>query len=439
MQKKIIALAVAGLASTAAFADTNVQIYGILDVGVGHSQNSYNQSSLSPGGSNPIANPSDKFANTGVTGMFNGGMSPSRIGLKGSEDLGNGLKAVFKLETGVNPQSGSLMNGPGSLAQNGGINTAAGFGGAQVAGDSSISGQLFNREAYVGLSSQSWGTVVFGRNNSLLLDAAGAYDPLNGSYMFSPLGYSGVFGGGGFTQDARLDSSVKYNVGFGNGLSLGALYKFGGQQAGTSAQSATQLSLAYDNGPLGLVGGYSKNKDALSVATGGTFNTLTATAADTTAWMLAAKYALGTVTLKGGYERLTYANPSNSSADLLINNVAGYQLVANGATAAMNVHAYDNEKRVNAFWGGANWDVSSQVQLSAAYYRANSNTYGAAATQQSGHTAYTSLLADYKFSKRTDAYAGYMHTSVSDGNAAAFAAGASTSNNFYGVGMRHSF
>lgn len=406
--------------------------YGILDVGVGHSQASYNQSAIAPGGSNPIANSADKFANTGVTGMFNGGMSASRIGLKGSEDLGNGLKAVFKLETGVNPQSGSLMNGPGSLAQNGGT-TAANFGGAQVAGDSSISGQLFNREAYVGLSSQSWGTVVFGRNNSLLLDAVSAYDPLNGSYMFSPLGYSGVFGGGGFTQDARLDSSVKYNVGFGNGLSLGALYKFGGQQAGTSAQSATQLSLAYDNGPLGIVGGYSKNKDALSVGSGTAFNTLALTAADTTAWALAAKYALGTVTLKGGYERLTYANPSNPSADLLINNVAGYALTST------NVHAYDNEKRVNAFWGGANWDVSSQVQLSAAYYRANSNTYGAAAAQQSGHTAYTSLLADYKFSKRTDAYAGYMHTSASDGNAAAFAAGASTSNNFYGVGMRHSF
>ncbi|MDE2585773.1 MAG: porin, partial [Betaproteobacteria bacterium] len=100
MQKKIIALAVAGLASTAAFADTNVQIYGILDMGIGHSQNSYNQSSLSPGGSSPIANAADKYANTGVTGMFNGGMSASRIGLKGSEDLGNGLKAVFKLETG---------------------------------------------------------------------------------------------------------------------------------------------------------------------------------------------------------------------------------------------------------------------------------------------------------------------------------------------------
>lgn len=433
MQKKIIALAVAGLASTAAFADTNVQIYGILDVGLGHSQNSYNQSAISPGGSNPVANGYNKGANTGVTGLFNGGMSPSRIGLKGSEDLGNGLKAVFKLETGINPQSGTLINGPGSLAQNAG----ASVGGSQVAGDSSISGQLFNREAYVGLSSQSWGTVTFGRNNSLLLDAASAYDPLGGSYMFSPLGYSGVFGGGGFTQDARLDSSVKYNVGFGNGLSFGALYKFGGQQVGTSAQSATQLSLAYDNGPLGIVGGYSKNKDALNVATGTTaiagvvpFNTLGLTVSDTTAWMLAAKYALGSVTLKGGYERITYQNPSNSAADLLINNVAGYQVTS------VNVTAFNNEKVVNAFWGGANWDVTSQVQLSAAYYRANSNTYGTTAATQSGHTAYTSLTADYKFSKRTDAYAGYMHTSVTDGNAAGFD---TPSNNFYGVGIRHSF
>src|SRR5574343_1812592 len=80
MQKKIIALAVAALASTAAFAQTNVTIYGIADVGVAGSFG---------GGQGGQAN------------VISGGLSGSRIGFKGVEDLGNGLKALFTLEYSI--------------------------------------------------------------------------------------------------------------------------------------------------------------------------------------------------------------------------------------------------------------------------------------------------------------------------------------------------
>ena len=79
MQKKIIALAVAGLVSGAAFAQTNVTVYGIMDM-------SYTYS---------------KIGDAKFSGMEAGGWSGPRIGFKGEEALGNGLKTIFTMEFGA--------------------------------------------------------------------------------------------------------------------------------------------------------------------------------------------------------------------------------------------------------------------------------------------------------------------------------------------------
>jgi predicted porin len=93
MQKKLIALAVASLASGAAFAQTNVTMYGIADAGYVYSQG---DASLRSCGTN-------KFS-----GIQSGLLSGSRLGFKGEEALGNGLKAVFTLEysLGIDNNSG---------------------------------------------------------------------------------------------------------------------------------------------------------------------------------------------------------------------------------------------------------------------------------------------------------------------------------------------
>ena len=86
MQKKIIALAIAGLASTAAFAQSNVTIYGRMDLGAAYRTGDSGDALADLGGKYEIA--------SGVA-------SGSRIGFKGVEDLGNGLKAVFQTEFGI--------------------------------------------------------------------------------------------------------------------------------------------------------------------------------------------------------------------------------------------------------------------------------------------------------------------------------------------------
>ena len=109
MQKKIIALAIAGLASTAAFAQSNVTVYGVMDLGYGYTSKS------------------DTSTYKSRTGLDSGLQSGSRIGFKGVEDLGNGLKVSFVQENAVGADvgSGPTMSRQSLLALSGNFGTAA--------------------------------------------------------------------------------------------------------------------------------------------------------------------------------------------------------------------------------------------------------------------------------------------------------------------------
>ena len=92
MQKKLIALAVAGLVSVPAFAQSNVTIYGRMDAGL------FNQ---------------DDDAGHAVTRVDSSGWTTSRLGFKGAESLGNGLQALFQVETTLVNDDETGLNGPG--------------------------------------------------------------------------------------------------------------------------------------------------------------------------------------------------------------------------------------------------------------------------------------------------------------------------------------
>src|ERR1700758_1955464 len=91
-------------------AGTSVELYGVLDVAVGHIANSFSADSNFPASVNPVSATSTKVT-TGVTGMFNGGIQDSRWGIRGTEDLGGGMKAFFVLESGIDINSGAVNNG----------------------------------------------------------------------------------------------------------------------------------------------------------------------------------------------------------------------------------------------------------------------------------------------------------------------------------------
>jgi len=208
MQKKLIALAIAGLASSAAFAQSNVTIYGRADLG-GMYRN---------GDSGAVAETEGKYE------IASGIQAGSRIGFKGVEDLGNGLKAIFEIEYGT------------ALDQNTGGNKAATW---------------TNRHSYVGLTG-GFGTVVGGHLDGVRYGVFNAFDPFAGGTV------------GNFTQMTiqvdRASNAVAYIspkfAGFGAVLAyataIDSTESAGNGIAGTANNDRTLNTImgTYDNGPI---------------------------------------------------------------------------------------------------------------------------------------------------------------------------------------------
>ncbi|MBV8125613.1 MAG: porin, partial [Paucibacter sp.] len=199
-------------ALSAAHADSSIQLYGIADLGLvttdhGNPADPNGAANVTPLPTsavtyNPATAPNGK-TEARVSSLINGGLSPSRWGIKGSEDLGDGLAAVFTLESPINVAAGTVPNVRLSVA-NSQANTP------YATQEGSFDGQLFARESTVGLRSKALGELRFGRQQTVMADALGQFD-INSGYM-DPLVYNGGYNGGGFTAEARWDNAIKYGV-----------------------------------------------------------------------------------------------------------------------------------------------------------------------------------------------------------------------------------
>ena len=195
-----------------------ITLYGIVDMDFQYETHGAPFSNYFISGGSDIV---QKNSNNAVSGFTSNGMSQSRVGIQGKEPLHfMDWSGVFKLETYFNPASGQITDAIKSVAQNNGRALSA----QSTNIDSSIAGQPFE-QAFVGMSSPTWGTFTFGRQNTTLADLIAKYDPQQTSYAFSLLGLSGTPAGGGDTQDRRLDSSIKYDGHFLDIFHVGAIYK----------------------------------------------------------------------------------------------------------------------------------------------------------------------------------------------------------------------
>jgi general bacterial porin, GBP family len=440
---------------------TNVDFYGILDAAYGSVSHSLGIDPTFPASVNPVSPVINVNKSGGVnvpgsaTGFFNGGISPSRLGVKGTMDFGNDVKGFFTIEAGLNITTGRLSDASAYLARNSGANGANAVPFATTAGaNSSVDGQLSSRQAFVGASVGQLGSLAIGRNYAPIFDIVVKYDPVQASQLFSPLGLSGSYGaGGGLTEDARVSQSLKYTNKIGS-FNFGALTKYHGNAGDPSAKSALGLNAGYEDGPFGVQAAYESFTDAVTGAVSTTTNGIAVTAYNTKAVMLAAKYKINdNATVKAGYESYTLSKPSEKTAANYVTSYYG-QLVTGTtpfAGADRTTHIlfvggdYNFTDKLNVAAGV--YDVSPQQ--SDDYTAAAGSTY-AAAGQASGDQRYYSLLADYHYTKNLDTYLGYMHAAFS-GNAfpanstnvtlgtAGTAPGYYQSNNIYAVGARFKF
>ncbi|MFZ2268498.1 MAG: porin [Azonexus sp.] len=227
MQKKIIALAVAALASSAAFAQTNVTVYGVVDAGVA------------------------RMSATGLKSQIaveNGMLGGSRIGFKGVEDLGNGLKALFVLEYGL------------------AVDDNAGLGTVDAAGTyaSSNWSSSVARQQMVGLTG-GFGTAVVGRLQTTGYDWACAYNPLAGSALDTVSKVGAVYAVGPVLacgSSGRANNAIAYISPSFGGVTVAINHAKVSEARATNVNlsdtNAYLGSVTYENGPVkaGLV--YSK-------------------------------------------------------------------------------------------------------------------------------------------------------------------------------------
>ena len=213
MKKSLIALSVLAAISGAAQAQSNVTIYGVADMAFQAESNS---------GKKTYA-------------VDSGEQNGSRLGFKGTEDLGSGLKAIFDMEMGV-----YLDNG-----------------GSQ--------GQVFGRQAWVGLTGD-FGTVKAGRQYSPQFYAWDALDPFDLGFTSGHAGQStstgGVYGFLAGNTAWRVNNSVSYQTANIDGFSAMAFYAAGEVAGSTSTNRSVGLSGQYAAGPVYVTGVYYKQNDA---------------------------------------------------------------------------------------------------------------------------------------------------------------------------------
>ncbi|TCP04725.1 porin [Caldimonas thermodepolymerans] len=222
-----------GLAAGVAGAQSSVTMYGLVDLGL---------EATNGGGSTHSR-------------MIAGGSAGSRLGFTGSEDLGGGLKATFRLEQGFTPDDGVLAQG----------------------------GRAFGREASVGLASKSWGAVTMGR---LLMPYYQALNPID---AFGWVGHGGVLSINrsgvanrpllGVGLSARADNAVLYVSPNFDGFEFRVLGAFG-EKSPTQGRTVS-ASLRYTKGPLDVVlagaringaNNKSANGDAQGYTLGGSYD-----------------------------------------------------------------------------------------------------------------------------------------------------------------------
>jgi predicted porin len=400
-----------------------ITLYGTVDIGFQYESHGAPFSDYyTPASTNII----QKDGRESVYGATGSNLSQSKIGLRGLEPIVGDWSGVFAVETWFNPQAGQLANSLKSLIVNNGLTA----GQQTTNNDGASAGQAF-QIAYVGISSRTLGSLTFGRQQMLVADGINALDPNLAAPAFSLLGASGTYAGAGSTEDKRMDSTLKYRVEFADTAAhLGALYKL--NNASGSAGTAFQANIGGQYAGLALDAYFSKIYDAVSLSSlsaaqvaelpklgFSSDNSLSATISDNTTYAVLAAYRLALVPVKvyAGYEHIQYANPSTGVA-AGTSGLGGYTL------AFVSNSAYDNDKKLDVYWGGVRYSVLSNLDVTAAYYGYHQNAYGSGSEAGCSTNAHSvcsgtfeafSFDADYRFTRRFDVYAGIMYSAVSDG------------------------
>ncbi|SMG26707.1 porin [Paraburkholderia susongensis] len=204
-----------------AFAQSSVTIYGVLDAGITYTSNQGGKSNY--------------FYQSGT-------MVPTLWGLRGTEDLGGGTKAIFRLVNNFNDGTGAMVNG-----------------------------LLFGKEAWVGLTNEQYGTVTAGNQFDFMFRYM-TIDRWGAMLKYNPVYYTqqGPFaklnlpnGSMDFDRTAgsiTTNNAISYETPNFHGLKFGAMYAFGGQPGAFGQNSTQSFGVSYAGGVMTLDAAYTYTK-----------------------------------------------------------------------------------------------------------------------------------------------------------------------------------
>jgi len=372
MKKTLLAAALMVGFAGVAQAETSVTLYGLVDGGIGYQQVKYDD------------------AKATKTGALSGVQSGSRWGLKGTEDLGDGLRAVFVLESGFDLTTGSSQQG----------------------------NRLFGRQATLGLAGDSWGQFDIGRQTNIASKYFGPLDPFGTGFMQASVGTS-------FTSanTVRYDNMVMYQTPNFSGFQFGVGYSFnadGSQAWKESGQSdsntkAITTGLRYGNGPISLALTY----DQLNHANGSVITGNPGEDGTVRAWNLGGAYDFEVVKLALGFGQTR--NGLFVPTNLNLGQLPG--------GANLPAFVYADGLKANNYMVGLTAPVGPGKVLASWQMSSPSGDFkdAGAKNQQVYSLGYT-----YNLSKRTNVYAigSYARNIVYTDGAKA---------TLVGVGLRHQF
>lgn len=420
---KALTLTLLAAASSACLAQTtvpnSVTVYGIVDVGVQRVSG---------------------YAKGTDTTLVSGIMEGSRFGVRGSEDLGGGWRALFTLENRTEANNGGLSSKPPSgsqvpdrlsqtallsqasqLAVPAALQAAVSGVAASIGGSLGVNlaGNFWDRQGYVGLVTP-YGAVLAGRQYTPAYEMAATFD-IMGTQSSLAAGQAASIPS---SIDIRLSNTVQYRIVLG-GLTASAMYGFGAVPGNNAANRFGGAMASYKVGGLAVGAGYNKKNNDLGLAS------LTST-------VLGASYAIGPGTVSGMVVRYKDDNPANlSGITALLTPVAG------AANAALIQSAFTNALRQDAQLMHIGYKMTTGPNTFYVAYTTANDKRPANADVASYGVAYT-----YSVSKRTDLNGVVTHfnnknlAQAAPGQAGflgGVTASAGTDSNSLAFGIRHRF
>lgn len=367
MKTKSIALAILGAVSSLAHAQSSVTVYGILDSGIVREQGGTAGS---------------------ITNVSNGISASSRLGFRGTEDLGQGVSALFVLESGFRVDTGV----------------------------SDVAGSIFNRQAFVGLRSTGAGTLTIGRQYTpLYLTLASVADPFGAGYAGSAKNLIPTSG-----SLTRTSNTVHYASPKLGGVIAELSYAFGEQPGSSHAGNQYGASLAYSAGKLNARLAHSHRNNDLTAAAGAAQSPPVAAANRGIGrnTLLAANYDFGFLK---GFAAFGVNKGLNSSPIPNSSNPFG------GVRATASVDSRDILIGATIPWG-SNLIIASYIDKNDR-------------TRFDQDAAQWAIGLSHALSKRTSAYTSYGK--ISNRNGAAYTVGnnsdVGSGDAAFNLGLRHNF